>query len=219
MITHHSTKEKDEKSGTVGVHLFAIRPRSTEGITDLRSAVQHLVTWDLPDRQHSNVSAEYTMHAASGTLYQATAHEIITYHLTELQPRRLSAITVRDTPIKSLVRLSSARVLAASGSSFGLYDTKWSSLHALQTIEAAEVTSKKRKRTEAECANGISVTFVGFFQNIETAVCLSNNQLIGLRIHKMGNIRKKGFTGGMLADAVGQGLDVRQDGSFNLISS
>lgn len=171
-------------------NLFALPSRSKDLITSAHQGLRHLFSYELPAAPSSD-KATFSLQSSAGRLHQLLSGIVTTYDLSGTVPRLLSTLTPHTQAHQSFVRISAALLLAAESSSCAIYDTKYSSLQAALSLEVdpLELAGDKRKRTDG--ATEGSLNFVTFFSDLNLAVAISGNALVGLQINLSATAYKK----------------------------
>lgn len=216
LVTRPVNEEAFRDQGR-SLHVCAVRPKITGGITINMPNVQDLLTLRLPP---SNIDSQadfhpsYSLHVSSGLLYQLACGSIITYDFSTTVPQLRSELTVPGTPLKSFVRISSSLLMAASPISCALYDVKYNSVQAILPLgsensreeKSEDVKGKKRKQTAALDAKS-PLSLLHFVSDLGLVAGLASDELVGLQLGSEASSSKRGrIRGGLLIDAIGKGV-------------
>ncbi|KAG9762193.1 hypothetical protein KCU71_g4982, partial [Aureobasidium melanogenum] len=187
-------------------NLFSLPSRSKDMITSAHQGLRYLFSYDLPALSSSSDKATFSLQSSAGKLHQLLSGIITTYDLSGTNPTVLSTLTPHTQAHQSFVRISAALVLAAESTSCAIYDTKYNSLQAALSLESdpLELAGDKRKRTDG-AAEG-SLDFVTFFSDLNMAVAISGNALVGLQINLSATAYKKSKANtSLLINSLGKG--------------
>ncbi|KAF2031164.1 hypothetical protein EK21DRAFT_111203 [Setomelanomma holmii] len=213
------------KSNGVGaLHLVQAQTRSQDLNTGQLSPLKHLVSWNLPTAAQSSrqlpLSAQYVLHASSGSLYILTGTTLLSFDFSDTVPRLYSNLALPKPGADSFLRLAQDIVFTTSGLTCRIFDTKFNSLQACQHFDAGSSTldtaspAKKRKFTEGrtETKGPGQPHLVAYYAEQDLVVVVSGNEMSGLQLRSDSNHKRTKAAGTSLADALGKGLAPQSKG-------
>ncbi|KKY21556.1 hypothetical protein UCDDS831_g04201 [Diplodia seriata] len=209
LVTRPADEESFRAEGR-SLHVCAVRPKSTGGITINKPTIQALLTLSLP-RSHIDSQADlqpsYSLHVSSGLLYQLASGSIVTYDFSTTVPQLKSELTVPGTPLHNFVRVSSSLLMAASPISCALYDVKYNSVQAILPLGSKNEESQSRKRKQPLPLDAQSpLALLHYVADLGLVVGLANDELIGLQVGSEVSSKRSKVRGGLLIDAIGKGV-------------
>ncbi|OJD30716.1 uncharacterized protein BKCO1_5700034 [Diplodia corticola] len=210
LVTRPADEESFRAHGR-SLHVCAVRPKSTGGITINKPTIQALLTLSLP-RSHidsqADVQPSYSLHVSSGLLYQLASGSIVTYDFSTTVPQLKSELTVPGTPLQNFVRVSSSLLMAASPISCALYDVKYNSVQAILPLGSDKnEDSQSRKRKQPKLLDAQSpLVLLHYVAELGLVVGLAKDELIGLQVGSEVSSKRSKVRGGLLIDAIGKGV-------------
>ncbi|KAL1616789.1 hypothetical protein SLS54_008181 [Diplodia seriata] len=209
LVTRPADEESFRAEGR-SLHVCAVRPKSTGGITINKPTIQALLTLSLP-RSHIDSQADlqpsYSLHVSSGLLYQLASGSIVTYDFSTTVPQLKSELTVPGTPLHNFVRVSSSLLMAASPISCALYDVKYNSVQAILPLGSKNEEPQSRKRKQPLPLDAQSpLALLHYVADLGLVVGLANDELIGLQVGSEVSSKRSKVRGGLLIDAIGKGV-------------
>ncbi|KAL1646013.1 hypothetical protein SLS58_003433 [Diplodia intermedia] len=209
LVTRPADEDSFRAEGR-SLHVCAVRPKSTGGITINKPTIQALLTLSLP-RSHVDSQADlqpsYSLHVSSGLLYQLASGSIVTYDFSTTVPQLKSELTVPGTPLHNFVRVSSSLLMAASPISCALYDVKYNSVQAILPLGSKNEESQSRKRKQPLPLDAQSpLALLHYVADLGLVVGLANDELIGLQVGSEVSSKRSKVRGGLLIDAIGKGV-------------
>ena len=190
------------------LHIYAIR--ASLGRNAASSKPQQLLSWNIPQavkRKNSFVMSHY-LDCKTGSLTELVDGKVVSYDLKGLSPRIIDTFTSRETPV-SVVKLSSSLLLSASTEKLAVYDSKYGSQLATQTLPAPAVAKKNKANTE-HVKLLPSLEFIDYFKRAGLVIALRGTELIAIQPSESAKSSKRKRIGTLLVDSIGKGkLDSR----------
>lgn len=149
----------------------------------------------------------YRLDILSGSLFSLEGESILSYDLTRSVPRVVSSIAIPG--VTSFLRLSKSSILAATPTSFSVYNALFKSLQASTTLEVrASVKSSTGEASKTEDKANPACSFVSFFPQLELAVALLDSNLVAVQLEPPRTRSKKRRADGLLIDSIGRGASL-----------
>ena len=162
-----------------------------------RQGLQELISIDVPERDHpKKQDSNFTLHVASGTLYQQTPGLMIKYDMTGLSPKIAHEVTMGEEDTASLLRLSPFTVAMSRQSSLSLIGLPYCSIQAECRVDLLPSSENSPLR------------LLSYFASLKVIVAIKGRRLMTIRqsdpYDKSGASRKRKREG-MLIDSIGRG--------------
>ncbi|KIH87790.1 hypothetical protein SPBR_04618 [Sporothrix brasiliensis 5110] len=146
----------------------------------------------------------YRLDVLSGSLSALEGESILSYDLTRSVPRVVSSIAIPG--VTSFLRLSKSSILAATATSFSVYNPLFKSLQASTALDVqASVKSSRGEAPKSDSNGSRACSFVSFFPQLELAVALLDSNLVTVQLEPPRTRSKKRRADGLLIDSVGRG--------------
>ncbi|ERS98575.1 hypothetical protein HMPREF1624_05360 [Sporothrix schenckii ATCC 58251] len=146
----------------------------------------------------------YRLDVLSGSLLSLEGESILSYDLTRSVPRVVSNIAIPG--VTSFLRLSKSSILAATPTSFSVYNPLFKSLQASTALDVqASVKSSRGEAPKSDSNGSRACSFVSFFPQLELAVALLDSNLVAVQLEPPRTRSKKRRADGLLIDSIGRG--------------
>jgi hypothetical protein len=146
---------------------------------------------------------QYQLDSKAGSLVELVGGKVISYDLTGLSPQIVDTFKSRETP-QAVVQLSSSILLAASLQKFSIYDSKFGSLLATQSIPPTPAPTTKKKAA-LEAGPPPPVHFIGYLKQSGKVVALRGTELLAVQISEAARSNKRKKSGTLLIDSLAKG--------------
>lgn len=149
----------------------------------------------------------YRLDILSGSLFALEGDNVLSYDLTRSVPRVVSSIAIPG--VTSFLRLSKSSILAATPTSFSVYNPLFKSLQASTALEVqAPVKSSTGDASKTDGKTNHACSFVSFFPQLELAVALLDSNLVAVQLEPPRTRSKKRRADGLLIDSIGRGASL-----------
>lgn len=213
--TGASSREVDRS-----LHILAVQRHSADGISSRSAPVQHLVDWILPSTQSvqhtaSEDIAQYSLNASMGILHQLVQGHLTTFDFHGLLPQVTSAVESFSSPFGSFLSVSPTTILTTSDSEVTMYDAKYNTVQARQSLALDEALSNgSRKRKRLSNASLTSLKLLTILPSSGLVVGIHGVDVIGLRLGVgLKSSRRKTAASTLLVHALGKGARLRGETS------
>jgi len=168
--------------------------------------VKELMSLSIPEPQEfSSPSSEFSLHTATGTMYQSAGGRLAVYDFTGSIPRLAHQLNLGQDTRTSYLRLSTNLLACSSADHLSVVDLPYCSLQAQINLEG---TRESKKRGDEETSKAY-LKFVSFHAPLDLAIALNGRKLLAIQLSTtkahIGGARKKRKRDGLLVNAIGRG--------------
>ncbi|SZF02438.1 unnamed protein product [Blumeria hordei] len=153
-----------------------------------------------PGHNHLKTSANFSVHASSGTIHSLENGVLTIYDLTNALPKELYKLKCPGS--QSFIRLASMSTIVSTGTAIEIYNLKFYSKLATTSLGLPENESLKRKR-DSDLNSKHSCKLITYFPKLSIAVALIDNNLVGVQVEARQDRRGKTQLNGFLVDSLG----------------
>ncbi|EMD65135.1 hypothetical protein COCSADRAFT_141727 [Bipolaris sorokiniana ND90Pr] len=198
--------------------LLQVQPRSADLTTTQLSPVKHLLALDLPAPSKTSLSqsssTQITLHASSGALYFIIKGTLLSYDLSGTVPKLSSEFVLPVPGVDAFLRTGQDVIFTTSQDMCRVFDVKYNSLQALQSMvassSASDLTSpsKKRKHSQPETSehSAFPCSLVAYYADIGLVVAVREDEVFGMQFGGAAPRKRAKTEGTLLIDALGKGI-------------
>lgn len=198
--------------------LLQVQPRSADLTTAQLSPIKHLLALDLPAPSKSSIlqspSTQISLHASSGALHFIAKGTLLSYDLSGTVPRLSSEFVLPAPGVDAFLRTGQDVVFTTSQNICRVFDVKYNSLQALQSMtsssSASESTSPSKKRKHAQPETSEHTTspcsLVAYYADIGLVVAVRDDEIFGMQFGGAVPRKRAKTEGTLLIDALGKGI-------------
>ena len=175
------------------IHVVALPRRSATKSTELKHAVEPLLTATLSTASHGHINESFSIHVSSGILQRLCGDYLFTYDITGVSPKIISKLRLKGST--SFLRLSRTSVIVSTASSLAIYSSKFGS-----TLASIPLPPEFLSKNASILANGTQrcpCALVSYSPKLGIAIAIANTGLIALQIQGKSRID------GLLIDSLG----------------
>ncbi|KNG52774.1 hypothetical protein DDE82_006590 [Stemphylium lycopersici] len=204
-------------NGTRTLTLLQMQPRSADLTTTQHSPLKHLLALDLPTpskptAQHPSV--QIALHPSSGALHILTKGALLSYDLSGTVPKLYSEFVLPAPSVDAFLRTGQDVLFTTSQNTCRVFDVRYNSLQALQSIGADPSTSesvspsKKRKHAQPNTSEheASPCSLVAYYADIGLVVAVREDEVFGMQFGGVAPRKRVKTEGTLLIDALGKGI-------------
>ncbi|KAI4950581.1 hypothetical protein J4E91_004466 [Alternaria rosae] len=197
--------------------LVQVQPRSVDLTTNQLSPLKHLVSLDLPQPKASAArvpTSQIALYPSSGALHIFASGNLLSYDLSGTVPKLQSEFVLPGSAVDSFLRTSQDVIFTTSQNTCRVFDVKYNSLQAVQSMSPSPSTSeslspsKKRKHTQPEGdEQKVSLcSLVAYYADTGLIVAAREDEIFGMQFGGAGSRKRTKTEGTLLIDALGKGI-------------
>jgi len=155
----------------------------------------------------STAKCQWSFGKKGGSLLQLSGGCLYVYDFGGLTPQLLSKIDQPEEEITSFLPMSSATSLTASKNHCGVWDLRYRSLQALQSVVVHEEPTNRFKRKHSlGGAADQPLMFLEYFSSLSTAVALAGSQLVAVQVQSSSRLKRRKTDKARIIDCLGKSM-------------
>lgn len=176
------------------LHVLAVDPEYAQAQQKTTGRLVQVHHMRLPAVEGAKAPHQYCLDVASGSLAAIEGEAVVAYDLAHGVPRISSQMAVPG--VTSFLRLSKSSILAATPTSFSVYNPLYSSLQA--SADMADLPAGR--------SAGRACSLAAYFSQLDLAVALVDSHLVAVQLEPPRTRSKKRRADGLLIDSIGRGV-------------
>lgn len=200
LLKRNNGASRKRKDAALALYIYKLSIPAADPDASLGRSKRNLdalASLDIPEQSHHQESeSSFTLHIASGILYQQTPKLLTLYDLTGFLPRIAHNLTLSKKDISSCLRLSPFTLAVSGHSSFSLVRLPHCTLQAEHDLKSSPPSEQEPLR------------LLSYIASLNVIVAIKDRSLITIRQPDL-NMKSGAFgkrkREGTLMDAIGQG--------------